>query len=273
MTRTPLLALAMLGLLAACGEPVSPVGQAPAAALLDSEVSEASVERNEQGYLEEVYHLPPEPPRSEPLRASTLAMYTSTQDGDVTVPAVPEHLLSEAKKRKEVPYYAPYKAGTIVVDPGARKLYHLLGDDRAMSYTVAVGAAGKAFSGEAKIAFKREWPTWTPTQNMIRREPEVYKQFAGGMDGGLDNPLGARALYLYRNGKDTLYRIHGTRSPASIGHAVSSGCIRLFNQDIIDLAAQVENGTRVVVLNESQSGRYTTSPATMVSEADISDAG
>ncbi len=270
ITAKPLLALAALSVLAACSAgPLPPVSETAAGT-----DPQATTVRNENGYLEEVIHLPPEPARTQPLRATTREMYTSTQDHGFDVPAVPEKYLSEAKKRQLVNYYAPYPAGTIIVDPGATKLYHLQGDDTAMAYTVAVGAEGRAFAGEATIAYQRDWPTWTPTQNMIRREPEVYKQFAGGMPGGLDNPLGARALYLYRNGKDTLYRIHGTRSPASIGHAVSSGCIRLFNQDVIHLASQVDNGTRVIVLSESETGKYTAAPSDVAELArDALDAG
>ncbi|MGR3580561.1 MAG: L,D-transpeptidase [Sagittula sp.] len=266
----PVAGLVLLALVAACARPLPPV----------SDVSEAqpqpvpNVAMTENGYLAEVEVLPPEPPRKRPLQPETRSMYMSTQDNGMTIPAVPETYLSEEKKRQLVDYYAPYPAGTIIVDPGATKLYHLQGNDQAMQYTVAVGAAGRAFNGEAKVAYQRDWPRWTPTQNMIKREPEVYNQFKDGMEGGLDNPLGARALYLYRNGKDTLYRIHGTRSPASIGHAVSSGCIRLFNQDIIHLAEQVKNGARVIVLNESETGKYLRAPSDVVQLAeDVLDAG
>ncbi|EBA08863.1 L,D-transpeptidase [Sagittula stellata] len=260
----PVAGLVLLSLVAACARPLPPVSDG-------SQVQPQptpNVAMTENGYLAEVEVLPPEPPRKRPLRPATRSMYMSTQDNGMTIPAVPEKYLSEEKKRQLVDYYAPYPAGTIIVDPVATKLYHIQGNDRAMQYTVAVGAAGRAFQGEAKVAYQRDWPTWTPTQNMIRREPEVYNQFKDGMEGGLDNPLGARALYLYRNGKDTLYRIHGTRSPASIGHAVSSGCIRLFNQDIIHLAEQVKNGARVIVLNESETGKYLRAPSDVVQLAE-----
>jgi lipoprotein-anchoring transpeptidase ErfK/SrfK len=98
------------------------------------------------------------------------------------------------------------------------------------------------------VARKAEWPRWTPTPDMIRREPARYARFAGGLAGGADNPLGPRALYLYRDGRDTLYRLHGTTEPWTIGTMVSSGCVRLLNQDIIDLYGRVPVGTRVVVL-------------------------
>ena len=103
-------------------------------------------------------------------------------------------------------------------------------------------------NGTATIGRKAEWPGWTPTQNMIRREPERYGPWAGGMEGGPRNPLGARALYLYRDGRDTYYRLHGTNEPWTIGQAVSSGCIRMRNEDVVDLYERVKLGTKVVVI-------------------------
>ncbi len=144
--------------------------------------------------------------------------------------------------------FSGYRAGTIVVDPQARFLYLVLGGGKARRYGVGVGRAGLAFRGSATIARKAEWPRWTPTKNMIRREPGKYARFAGGVPGGPNNPLGARALYLYRNGRDTYYRIHGTNQPSSIGRAVSSGCIRMLNEHVADLYRRVPLGTRVVVV-------------------------
>jgi hypothetical protein len=103
------------------------------------------------------------------------------------------------------------------------------------------------------IGRKEEWPAWQPTANMVRTRPDLYAEYAGGLPGGLINPLGARALYLYRGGRDSMFRIHGTADNASIGHATSAGCIRLFNQDAIDLYSRVENGTRVIVRSEAES--------------------
>ncbi len=191
----------------------------------------------------------------------TLAMYDTVQDGDITVPAVSAEYLSEDKKRQIVDYPTDQPVGTIIVDPYARRLYHVKEDGTAMRYAIAVGAAGYGFSGTAKVAYVRDWPGWTPTQNMLEREPEKFSQFAAGVEGGLENPLGARALYLYRNGKDTFYRIHGTPSPWTIGHKASSGCIRMFNQDVIHLAEQVRQGAKVVVLTEKQSGQGDTGSA------------
>ncbi|WP_408612824.1 L,D-transpeptidase [Bradyrhizobium symbiodeficiens] len=119
------------------------------------------------------------------------------------------------------------------------------------SYGVGVGRAGMAWSGTANVAMKREWPRWTPTKDMIGREPDKYVKWARGMEGGTQNPLGARALYLFKDGKDTLYRIHGTNEPWSIGQAMSSGCIRMMNQDVIDLYRRVPSGAKVVVLPAS----------------------
>jgi lipoprotein-anchoring transpeptidase ErfK/SrfK len=191
------------------------------------------------------------------VSAETRAMYDTVQDGDIIVPAIPDEYLSQAKARQIVDYRTDQPTGTIIVDPYARQLYHVREDGTAMRYAVAVGAAGYGFSGTAKVAYIRDWPGWTPTQNMLKREPEKFSQFAAGVEGGLENPLGARALYLYRNGKDTYYRIHGTPSPWTIGHQASSGCIRMFNQDVMYLASQVRNGAKVVVLSEQQSGQGT----------------
>lgn len=143
---------------------------------------------------------------------------------------------------------ADYAPGTIIVDPRNYFLYLQQRNGRARRYGVGVGRAGLAFEGTAVIARKAEWPRWTPTQNMIRREPQRYARYAGGVPGGPENPLGARALYLYRNGRDTLYRIHGTNQPQSIGQSVSNGCIRMINDHVIDLYGRVQVGATVVVL-------------------------
>ena len=144
--------------------------------------------------------------------------------------------------------------GTIVVDPENRYLYLVQEDGKALRYGVGVGKAGMEWSGSARVAFKREWPRWTPTAAMIARDPKRYARWAGGMEGGEHNPLGARALYLFEGGKDTLYRIHGTNEPASIGKAMSSGCIRLMNEDITDLYERVPPGTPVIVLPAGNAG-------------------
>lgn len=139
------------------------------------------------------------------------------------------------------------RAGDIHVDPVAKYLYHVDVDGTAMRYGVAVGRQGLQSPGTFTINRKREWPSWTPTANMIRREPHLYAQFAGGMAGGPDNPLGARALYLYRGGADSMLRIHGTPQPWSIGTSASSGCVRLVNDHVMQLYNNVPLGTRVTL--------------------------
>lgn len=171
----------------------------------------------------------------------------------VTIPAVRAAYLTERNRRQQVSYSGSEAPGTLVVDPYARVLYDVLENGQAMRFGIAVGRAGKGFYGSGVIGLKKQWPSWTPTQNMIRTEPELYAQFAGGLPGGLNNPLGSRALYLYRNGRDTYYRIHGTMDPSSIGKATSAGCIRLFNQDIMDLYDESQIGNRVKVRSRSES--------------------
>jgi len=150
--------------------------------------------------------------------------------------------------RQEVPFSGPYRPGTVVVNVAQRRLYLVQPGGRAMRYGVGVGREEALnFQGSAIIGRKAVWPSWTPTETMIRAIPR-YAAYAGGMPGGIDNPLGARALYLYRDGQDTHFRLHGTTEPETIGTAVSSGCIRLVNQDIIDLYDRVPVGAPVVVL-------------------------
>lgn len=149
---------------------------------------------------------------------------------------------------QNVSYRSQYSAGTIVVDPRNHFLYLVVSNRRARRYGVGVGKAGLAFKGSATIKRKAEWPSWTPTQNMIRREPKKYARYAGGVPGGPGNPLGARALYLYKGSRDTYYRIHGTTQPSSIGRSVSNGCIRMVNDHVIDLYKRVPIGSRVVVI-------------------------
>lgn len=143
--------------------------------------------------------------------------------------------------------YSGYPAGTVIIETGNHFLYLMLNDGEALRYGVGVGKAGLAFRGTAKVGHKAEWPRWQPTKNMIQRNPEKYAKFATGVPGGPKNPLGARALYLYRNGRDTMFRIHGTTEPWSIGRSVSNGCIRMLNAHVIDLYERVPVGSTVVV--------------------------
>ena len=161
-----------------------------------------------------------------------------------------------AKAKFEVdPIYMPqvvpfsgYAPGTVVINPAARFLYYLESSRTAVRYGVGVGRGNLTTSGNVVVARKAEWPFWKPTQAMIRRSPKKYARYAGGMRGGPRNPLGARAMYLYKDGHDTMLRIHGTTEPWTIGQAVSTGCIRMVNDHVIDLYNRVRIGTPVVIL-------------------------
>ncbi len=154
--------------------------------------------------------------------------------------------VSGSFQRQTVPYSGGEAPGTIIIDTSSRHLFLVRSGGQAIRYGVGVGRAGFGWSGSAKIGRKAQWPRWTPPSSMIKRQPELAK-WAGGMPGGVDNPLGARALYLYRGGRDTLYRIHGTNEPWSIGRAMSSGCIRMLNEDVTHLYGLAKVGAKVVV--------------------------
>ncbi|NHB75753.1 L,D-transpeptidase [Rhodobacter sp. M37P] len=188
-----------------------------------------------------------------PQEPKVVPGYEAIQDGAFFIEAVPEQYLFEGNRRTEVAYAGDEPPGTVVVDTYARKLYLVGEGGTATRYPIAVGREGLSFRGSGVIGRKAEWPSWQPTANMIRTRPDLYAAYAGGLPGGLQNPLGARALYLYRGGRDTMFRIHGTSDAASIGHATSAGCIRLFNQDAIDLYNRVPVGTRVKVRTEAES--------------------
>ena len=174
------------------------------------------------------------------------ATYASLSDSRFTVPAVDTTQFKSKYLRQTVSYRGRERPGTIIVDTDNRFLYFVLPGRQAIRYGIGVGKKGMAWGGRAVIGMKRKWPTWTPTVNMVRRDPKL-KKYLGGFKPGIGNPLGARAHYLYRGGRDTNYRIHGTNEPYSIGTAVSSGCIRMLNQDVIDLYRRTKVGTRVVV--------------------------
>jgi lipoprotein-anchoring transpeptidase ErfK/SrfK len=174
--------------------------------------------------------------------------YGDRSDEKFPLQAMPLDKIKPELRRQEVAYETAHAAGTVVVDTPARRLYYVLGNGRAMRYGIGVGRQGYSLAGGAYIGRKAEWPTWTPTPNMIRRDPKKNLKYAGGVPGGLNNPLGARAIYLYQNGNDTLFRIHGTNQPWSIGQAMSSGCVRMLNHDVIDLYARVEAGGRVHII-------------------------
>ncbi len=179
------------------------------------------------------------------LYAST---YAAIPDEQFPLPAINTAKVDEKFLRQQVDYPTEEKVGTIIVDTQNRFLYLVQEGGRAMRYGIGIGRAGFAWNGRAYVGWKRAWPTWTPPQEMIEREPDLEK-YAEGMEPGLDNPLGARAIYIFQDGKDTLYRFHGTNEPWTIGKAVSSGCIRLFNQDVIDLYNRIPaRGSPVVVI-------------------------
>lgn len=153
-------------------------------------------------------------------------------------------------RRKQVAFQTKEAPGTIIVDPQSKYLYLVLNNVRAMRYGIGVGRQGFEWSGEAVIRRKAKWPRWTPPKEMVERDA-LAAEWAGGMPGGPTNPLGARALYLFQGDVDTLYRIHGTFQPQTIGTAVSSGCIRMINADVADLYERIKIGAKVVVLSDS----------------------
>jgi lipoprotein-anchoring transpeptidase ErfK/SrfK len=168
---------------------------------------------------------------------------------DYPIVRIPDHKIKPQFRRQLVRYNGPEHPGTIVIDTRQRFLYLVRGNGEALRFGVGVGRDGFRWQGEAHVARKARWPRWTPPAEMVARDPQAAP-WANGMPGGPDNPLGARALYLYdMTGRDTLYRIHGTNDPSSIGKAMSSGCIRMLNQDIDELYRRVLKGARVVVLN------------------------
>lgn len=172
--------------------------------------------------------------------------YGARVDGGFAIPAVPVSRINPIYLRQTVAYSGREAPGTIVIDTSNRFLYLVEGDGSAVRYGVGVGREGFGWSGVADVRSKQEWPKWFPPAEMRERQPELAK-YENGMPGGPGNPLGARALYLWQGNKDTLFRIHGTIEPLSIGRSMSSGCIRLLNQDIIDLYERVPLGTKVVV--------------------------
>jgi lipoprotein-anchoring transpeptidase ErfK/SrfK len=181
-------------------------------------------------------------------------------DSDVPTASATTAAIDPKYLRQRVRYPTRQPPGTVVVDPDAKFLYLVMADGTALRYGIGVGREGFGWSGSAEVARKAQWPRWTPPPAMIRRQPGL-ERYRRGMEPGLGNPLGARALYLYQNGRDTLYRIHGTNEPWSIGQNVSSGCIRLLNEDVVDLFTRVPIGARVVVLPAGLSSQLTVGSA------------
>ena len=179
--------------------------------------------------------------------------YGTIEDGGYTIPAVPADYAPEQNRKATVSYAGGEKPGTIVIDPHVKYLYLVGENGTADRYRIAVGAQGRGLKSTTYVGRKAEWPSWTPTANMLRTQPELYAEVANGMGPGPDNPLGARALYLYRGGRDTMFRIHGTGDYTSIGNATSAGCIRLYNQDILDLYEKVPASATVKIRSIAES--------------------
>ncbi len=173
-------------------------------------------------------------------------MYGPLPNERFPIPALDLKQLKPTHFRTEVPYPTSERAGTIVVSTSERYLYLVRENGMAIRYGVGIGREGFTWSGRGRIGRKAEWPVWTPPPEMIKRQPEL-EEFRNGQRPGLTNPLGARAMYIYDGGRDTGYRLHGTSETWSIGGAVSSGCVRLVNQDVIDLYSRVPVDTIVVV--------------------------
>jgi lipoprotein-anchoring transpeptidase ErfK/SrfK len=180
-------------------------------------------------------------------RTEASQLYGPVADPKFPIPAVDVSKIDPKYFRRTVRYASKEAPGTIIVDPGNYYVYRIEGDGNATRYGANVGREGFLWSGDAYVGRKAEWPTWTPPKEMIQRQPEARK-YAGGMPGGLDNPLGARTLYLYQNGRYTLYTIYSTSDPESIGSGVTSGCTGLLTQDMIDLYTRTPVKTKVVVL-------------------------
>ena len=173
-------------------------------------------------------------------------VYGAVIDDGITIPAFNHKKMNSRYLRQEVRYFGPERPGTIVVDARRKHLYLIQPGKKAIRYGIAVGKEGFGWTGSSTIQWKQKWPTWTPPAEMIARKPELQK-YADGLKGSAKNPLGARAMYLYKDGRDTMYRIHGTTKPYSIGKAASSGCFRMINQDVIDLYSRV-GSSRISVL-------------------------
>ena len=180
-------------------------------------------------------------------------MYQALLDEGIQVPPVDVGQVDAKFWRRVVDYDSAERIGTLIVDTPAKYLYHIKAGGRATRYGIGVGREGFAWSGRAVVAYGRKWPRWVPPASMIERQPELrkYSVANGGMGPGLSNPLGARALYIHDHGKDTLYRLHGTNEPPSIGIAVSSGCIRLLSQDVIHLYDNVQSGSQIIVFPDA----------------------
>ncbi len=187
--------------------------------------------------------VPPQPEFSDAL----LHMYGPIPEERFPVPAVALERLNPDYYRRVVDYPTTEARGTVIVDTPNRYLYHVGEGGKATRYGIGIGRAGFEWSGRAHVAYGREWPVWTPPADMIKRQPQLEK-WRNGQPPGIDNALGARALYIHQGNTDTLYRLHGTGEAHTIGKAISSGCVRLLHQDIIHLYEHVRWGSPILVL-------------------------
>jgi lipoprotein-anchoring transpeptidase ErfK/SrfK len=181
------------------------------------------------------------------LRREAAALYGPVPDEKFPIPATNISKVDPKYFRQTVRYESDEAPGTIIIDPGNYHVYRIEGEGNATRYGVNVGRQGFLWSGNAYVGRKAEWPTWTPPKEMIQREPRAA-EYAGGMPGGPDNPLGARTLYLYQNGVYTLYTIYASRYPETIGTNLTSGCTGLLTQDMIHLYDRTQVDTKVIVL-------------------------
>lgn len=204
-------------------------------------------------YVDETPSDPPLPPPE--------MMYASVEDEGFVIPAVPFDKIDPQFLRQIVRDPTGEAPGTLVVDTTAHQLFLVRPKGWAIRYGVGLGRAGFEWSGAGVIQWKQKWPKWTPPDEMIARQPELEKFSVrnGGQPGGLKNPLGARAHYIFQNGEDTLYRVHGSPEWKSIGKSVSSGCVRMLNQDVIDLYDRVKNGSPIKVTSAAGSDPVATS--------------
>jgi lipoprotein-anchoring transpeptidase ErfK/SrfK len=194
----------------------------------------------------------PAPPEAgtEPVAAMPAfdpAHYAARADGERWLPAIDTTAFHPALLRNEVAYQTPHPPGTVIIDTQGPFLYFVEGAGRATRYGIAIGREGFGWTGEGVIARRAKWPRWTPPPEMIERDPTL-EEWRDGQPGGIGNPLGARALYIHFDGRDSGYRIHGTNHPTSIGYAASSGCFRMLNQDVIELYNRVPTGAKVIVI-------------------------
>lgn len=196
---------------------------------------------------------PARPNLTVPVFEGPASLYAARVDGGHSLPAIPYEKIDPRFLRRVVISPSLERPGTVLVDTTAHFLYYIVEGGKAIRYGVSLGKAGFDWTGTANIQFKKAWPVWTPPPEMIKRKPELA-QYAKGMPPGPQSPLGARALYLFKNGRDTMYRLHGTPEWSSIGKNASSGCVRMLNQDVIDLHSRVSGPTPVLVYHSMYLG-------------------